>query len=179
MKTSQTPARFLKHQQAETARTITADPLRLTFMVILLLVLQTAGCVAPPKASPAVKIQAESFSPPPGKAGFYVIRPLGYTGDLLLAVSLDNEECAGVEQRSYIYGGIQPGAHVLSFALHSEGNKVTFVAEQGKNYFFKIKQGFYTAQIESISEAEGQEYVRKFKLGAYSNFDTVRKVGTK
>jgi hypothetical protein len=121
-----------------------------------------------------MKRRALSFSPPAGKANIYVIRPgmlLGGAG--LWSVNLDSSEFGMVETESYLHGYVSPGVHTLRAPATGElaAKRTVFTAQAGRNYFFRIVP-HYTSMIETkpISEAEGRDYVRRYKLSSDSRF---------
>jgi hypothetical protein len=150
--------------------------------------MQITGCadVKPgPEGSAAMKQQALSFAPPPGKAGIYVIRPHQFYNDSYYGnsgafpINLDYQEFGSVGMNSYLFALVPPGRHILDssvpdmFASDSKGGN--FTAEAGKNYYFTATGAgatrFRHLQIVPISETDGQTYVREFKLSGDNRFD--------
>jgi hypothetical protein len=155
-----------------------------------LLIMQITGCAdrpvpeLAPEGSPAMKQQALSFAPPPGKAGVYVIRPYTFANDTyyggtvyLFNISLDYQDFGALETNSYLFGIVSSGNHVLG--------PVHFTAEAGKNYYFTVKGvGFMGSsirhmQFDPIPETDGQAYVRKFKLSGDNRFELQNPPGQK
>src|SRR5581483_5111242 len=151
---------------------------QLFWLATILLIIQITGCANVPEGSPAMKQQALSFSPPPGKAGLYVIRPTEYSGSVLLEIiSLDYEGCGSLAGNTYLFGTVLPGEHTIqSGNPNSSSDVVHFTAEAGKNYYFTVGvvQGWSgglvgapvsgKAVVQQISETDGQKYVRQSKL---------------
>jgi hypothetical protein len=134
-----------------------------------------AGCASVPEGSAAMKQQALSFTPPPGQAGIYVIRPSQFMGGgVLYKVSLDYQEFGVLGKSSYLFTTLPPGKHSFRTSLGAGTmNVVPFTVEAGKNYYFHVKpwMSHNTIAIDPISETDGQAYVRKFKLSGENRFD--------
>jgi hypothetical protein len=145
-----------------------------------LLILQITGCSSVPDASPAMKQQALSFTPPPGKAGVYVVRPYHMMGAAILNnISLDYQVFGALGTSSYLYGTVSPGLHTLRCADLPSVSIAPFTAEAGKNYYFEAR-GSLTANsilVKPISETDGQAYVRKFKLSGKNRFELQNQSG--
>jgi hypothetical protein len=154
--------------------------------------MQITGCAdrpeteLAPEGSPAMKLQALSFAPPPGKAGVYVVRPYHFYNDtyyggsdILLNISLDYQQFGSLETNSYLFGLVSPGKHILGSsiadAFASGSNRGNFTAEAGKNYYFTATgTGISRArhlEIDPISETDGRAYVQKFKLSGDNRFE--------
>jgi hypothetical protein len=143
------------------------------------------GCASVPQGSAAMAQQALSFTPPPGKAGFYVIRPYGYTGSVLLdEITFDSQECGSLANDTYLFGAVAPGEHTLlvSNANATPSEVVHFTAEAGKNYYFKVNVKSvivllglaptrYQMVVDQIPETNGQKLVRQFKLTGDNRFE--------
>jgi hypothetical protein len=145
-------------------------------------IIQITGCAdvqSTPEGSSAMKQQALSFAPPPGKACIYVIRPYHFYNDSYYGhsgnpfnISLDYQAFGSLDVNSYLFGVVPPGKHILGSSdtdmFDPGSNSGSFIAEAGKNYYFTATgvgaTRFRHLQIESISEIDGQAYVRKFKL---------------
>jgi hypothetical protein len=152
-------------------------------MLLGLFIMQITGCANVPVGSATMKQQALSFTPPPGKAGLYVIRSTEYSGSVLLEViSLDYEGCGSLAGTTYLFGTVLPGEHVIqSGTPDSSSSVVHFTAAAGKNYYFMagIKGAVFglasapatgKAVIQQISETDGQKYVRLAKLSGDNRF---------
>src|SRR3979411_1121065 len=94
-----------------------------------------AACASVPPGSDRLAQQAQTFIPPPGKANLYVIRPYNFSGSAgLWNVTLDVNEIGTLGLRSYLYGAIDPGEHVLGSTVQgSSPNRLKFTAEAGRN----------------------------------------------
>lgn len=148
------------------AKMTTHAPYRFNWLPVILLgalAALMAGCASVPEGSPEMKQQALSFTPPPGKAGVYLIRPYHVAGSAVLwNVKLDYQDCGSVETRSYLYCEVLPGEHIPMFARPG----APLLAEAGKNYFFTINYG----KFEQLSEADGQALVQKFKISKENRY---------
>jgi hypothetical protein len=145
-----------------------------------LLIIQITGCANVPEGSPAMQQQALSFSPPPGKAGLYVIRPNRYAGSILLdEITFDYQECGSLAPDTYLFGTIAPGQHLLKADNPNLGSYIHFTAEAGKNYYFTISvksaivllESRYQMELDQVSETDGQKYVRQLKLSGDNRFE--------
>jgi hypothetical protein len=126
------------------------------------------GCQSVPEASPEMKQQALAFTPPSGMAGLYIIRPYHFAGSAVNWVArLDYQDFGSLSTSSYVYNPILPGKH---FIRMGQTGFATFVAEAGKNYYFAMKPSFTGHNFEEISETEGQEYVREFKMSGDNRY---------
>lgn len=154
---------------------------RLATALLGLLIMQMTGCEAPsptsvPEGSAAMKQQALSFTPPPGKAGVYVIR---VDGGPNVHVSLDYQEFGSLQAKSYLFGLVASGKHALGPSdinlLDSGSLAVRFTAESGKNYYFKATGSGNSNPVDvhvvPISETNCQAYVREFKLSGENRFE--------
>ena len=134
------------------------------FSVITLAALVTLmpGCAGVPEAPPEIKQQALSFTPPPGMAGLYLIRPYHFAGAAVLwKAQLDYQEFGSLKTSSYLYSAVLPGKHLLRTGAHGDAGATTFIAEAGKNYYFSMRA---TLKLDPVPESQAQEYVRQFKL---------------
>jgi hypothetical protein len=169
-----------QHMKTETTARRSRQILCLAVALPALLAMGT-GCTSMgmPEGSPAMKQQALSFTPPPGKAGVYVIHPYqisfgvgGLVGNTMMRessqVNLDYQEFGQVDFNTYLFGLVPPGDHVLSSGdIVSSTKVVHFTAEAGKNYFFMVGAD----GIDSTSETNGQSCVRRFKLSGDNRFE--------
>ena len=140
---------------------------RLNLLPVILLAALVAlmsGCQSVPEASSSLKQQALSFTPPSGMAGLYLIRPYHFAGAAVnWTFRLDYQDFGTLETKSYLYSAILPGKHFLRQGPVDSGwHAKTFVAKAGQNYYFSIKPSM--DPFVPIPEAEGQKYVREFKM---------------
>jgi hypothetical protein len=163
---------IMQNMKTETTARCSRQFSRLVAALLGLLILYITGCANVPEGSTAMKQQALSFAPPPGKAGFYVIRPYQYAGSVLLdIISLDYEGCGSLATDTYLFGTVSLGGHAVQSSNPVGGSLVVhFNAEAGKNYYFTVKAKGQSLQIDQISEADGQKYVRQFKLSGDNRF---------
>jgi hypothetical protein len=152
-------------------------PSKAWLMTLLLgpLFLLGAGCISLPTdpiGSAEMKQRALSFTPPSDRAGVYVIRPGHFIWCAVrYEVDLNNQKFGSLMGDSYLYGVIPPGKYVLRYP-NGDKSEAEFIAESGKNYFFKVERGFLTLPgVDQISESEGIELVRKFKLSGDNQLD--------
>jgi hypothetical protein len=130
-----------------------------------------------PPGSERLAQQARSFAPPAGKANLYAVRMWSaLEGGIVWPVTLDFEEFGNVGQRSYLYGAIPPGEHVLGANLPGPvPSRVKFSAEAGRNYFFRLtaSPGWLagTIRIEPLDETAGRALIREYTLSGDNRFD--------
>src|SRR5262249_170393 len=94
--------------------------------------LLVTGCATVPKASDRLAQQSRTFVPALGKVNVYVIRPYNFIGGALRwTVTLDSGEFGSLGLRSYLYGVVEPGEHVVGSLPPQVGgspNRVGFTA---------------------------------------------------
>lgn len=143
------------------------------FQIILLasLTVLISGCQSVQEASSVQKQQATSFTPPPGLAGLYVIRPWHHVGCAVnWGVRLDYQYFGTVETKSYLYSPILPGKHFLRVGASGDSRVKTFIAKAGENYYFSINPHFGGCVFDQDTEADGQRLVRKFKMSGATSY---------
>jgi hypothetical protein len=83
-------------------------------------------------------------------------------------VKVDDQVIGETAINTYFYRPLAPGAHVLATESEFSDNKLNLNAEAGKNYYVRqyIKFGVFVggANLEQVSEAEGQKGVASTKL---------------
>ncbi len=155
---------------------------QISWLAVVMVGFWIAGCASVPEGSAAMKQQALSFTPPPGKAGIYVIRPSQFMGGgVLYKVSLDYQEFGVLGKSSYLFATLPPGRHSFRTSLGAGSMEVVpFTVEAGKNYYFHVKASLAanTIAIEPISETDGQAYVKKFKLSGENRFELQNSSGS-
>jgi hypothetical protein len=108
----------------------------------------------------------------------YIVRPYNFTGSAgLYAVTLDFAEIGTLGLRSYLYGAIDPGEHVLGPTVQgSSPNRLRFTAEAGRNYFFKVYPAWSVAgwSIDTLDETDGRELVKDYTLSGDSRFELLK-----
>jgi hypothetical protein len=148
-----------------------------SFIAILGALLLLGGCASVPRGSDRLERQARSFTPPPGKANVYAVRMWSaLESGLVWPVTLDFQEFGNVGQRSYVFGPIAAGDHVLGVNLPGPvPTRVRFTAEAGRNYFFKLvpTAGWPTGliRIEPVDEASGRALIQESAPSADNRFE--------
>jgi len=146
-------------------------------LLVLAAFILVSGCASVPPGSDGLRQQARSFTPPPGKANVYAIRGWSlFEAGIVWPVTLDFTGFGNVGLRSYLYGAISPGDHVLGANLPGPvPSRVTFTAEAGRNYFFEISSSpgwlVGTIRIEPLDEEKGRELVQDYNLSADNRFE--------
>lgn len=83
-------------------------------------------------------------------------------------IKIDNEIVGETASNTYIYQAITPGNHVIATESEFSDNTLNLTALADKNYYVRqyIKLGVFVggANLEQVSEAEGQKGVRDTKL---------------
>jgi hypothetical protein len=153
----------------------TAGSLYISVGLFAAVTVLASSCASLPDATPEMKRRASSFTPPAGKANVYVIRPSMLLGGLALwNVNLDSTEFGMLPTEAYLHGYVSPGIHTLRAPATGElaAKRTVFTAEVGRNYFFLIVPRYTTfIETKQITEAEGREYVKKYKLSSDTRFD--------
>lgn len=143
------------------------------FVVIICLVFSGSGCILPsamprPRASDTLAQQSRTFVPPPGKANVYVVRRYNPIGRLFLFyVTLDFQEFGSLGVQTYLYGFVDPGDHLVSSA---NSNRLEFTAVSGRNYFFKVSQG-WSRQIAALDEEDGRSLILDYTPSGDNRFE--------
>jgi hypothetical protein len=162
-----------KRQRMKTETASGSSPC-LSWLAVALVCFLVPRCASVPEGSAAMKEQALSFTPPPGQAGIYVIRPSQMLGGAVLdKISLDYQEFGVLGTASYLFATVPPGRHSFRTSLGAGSMEVVpFTVEAGKNYYFHVKASLVanTILIEPISETDGRAYVRKFKIIGENRF---------
>jgi hypothetical protein len=151
---------------------------RLRVSIAILGALLLAGaCASVPRGSDRLERLARSFTPPPGKANVYAVRTWSaLESGIAWPVTLDFREFGHVGQRSYLYGAVPVGDHVLGVSLPGPvPTRVRFAAEAGRNYFFKLApmSGWPTGviRIEPLDEAAGRALIETSAPSADNRFE--------
>jgi hypothetical protein len=130
----------------------------------------------PSKASDTLTRQSRTFVPPPGKANVYVIRSdnlLGYRFSSLWYVTLDYQRFGNLVPASYLYGVVDPGDHLVKFwtgQTSGQSKALEFNAVSGRNYFFKVSQG-WSRQIAALDEEDGRTLIPDYTPSGDNSFD--------
>jgi len=117
--------------------------------------------------------RARSLSPAPGTANVYVIRaPASIATQPLWTIDLDFRGFGTLPARSYLYGWIAPGAHVLAVLQDDQvQDRLRFVAREGQNYFFRVKAGLLNLHLERVDDQTGRALVAAFSLTGDNRFE--------
>ena len=148
-----------------------------TSVALLGALLLAGACASVPRGSEKLERQARSFTPPPGKANVYVVRMWSVLeSGIVWPVTFDFREFGNVGQRSYLYGAIEAGDHVLGANLPGPvPTRVRFTAEAGRNHFFKlVPSPGWTAgviRVEPLDEAAGRALIEEYALSADNRFE--------
>ena len=118
------------------------------------------GCASVPTASTTFESKAMRFTAPPGMAAVYVYRPFNLIGSaVLFAVSLDYKDFGSVATKTYLFGTVKPGPHVIKAGggIPLSIASISFNAQAGKLYFFKVGPGLNQINIEEVDEKTGRD----------------------
>lgn len=133
-----------------------------------------SGCASVPPASSTFERKALSFTPATGTASIYVYRPYNFlAGGSLFNISLDYKEFGNLETKTYLFGNITPGPHIVR-AEHlgtNQSKPAKFEAEAGKLYFFKVTPGWGGINIELVGQSEGRNNVINYSLSGDNAFE--------
>lgn len=138
--------------------------------LLLLLTLFLVGCtVTVPLTSMEEDLVAKHFKPEEGYAGLYVYRKDIFEIQELRTIWLDGSFLAKSAPRVYFYKLIKPGMHVVEVESQFGRNRLTFMAEAGKNYFIHqyMGQGFFTptANLEQVVPYKAKEDIFTLRRG--------------
>ena len=147
-------------------------------LTALLLAFLAAGCAslrgAPlKKPSEAFAGKALQFSPPPGQAAVYVIRPFGFAGaGSSMSVFLDHKPFGKLPVGSFLYGEVLPREHFLELAEFTgvKNASLRFRAEEGKCHFFYATVG-WNQSLDALPEDEGKRLVQKYEQSGENQLD--------
>ncbi len=160
------------------------NPVIRSFSVALILLFLFSGCASFQTASAIYTEKARQFSPPPGRAGLYVIRPNQFVAaGSYIGVFVDHDKLGRLPPRSFLYAEIAPREHILELAevSNSRNTSVRFKAEEGKSFFYRaeVKAGLGgTLVLTPLSEEEGKNLVRDYQQSGYNEYDYGNKVPT-
>ncbi len=132
-------------------------------------VLFASGCATVPMASATQDAALKTFAAPPAdKAALYIYRN-SFAGQALKKnVYVDGEFLGESANKVYFHKEVAPGQHVISTESEFSDNSLTLDVKGGINYFIRqyIKIGVFVggANLEVVSEAEGQKNVRESRL---------------
>ena len=105
--------------------------------------------------------EATSFKPPQGMAGIYVIRKGGIVGAAVAwKYDLDLVPLAELRPRTCVYVAVPAGDHYLRTTGSKKGQPIH--AEAGKNYFCLVNNSSFSGGFITLSEKEGEAYVKKY-----------------
>jgi len=151
---------------------------------VILLVFLTAGCASfrspVKKASDSLAQKALQFSPPPGRAAIYVIRPFGFVAaGSPMHLFIDHREFGRLPAGTFLYGEVSPREHILETADFPgcKSRFIKFTAEEGRCYFIYATVG-WSLNLDILSEEEGRRLVSKYELSGDNKFDYKDEVPT-
>jgi len=154
-------------------------------IIMLLVASLAAGCTslrgAPlRKASDTFTQRAVQFSPPPGQAAVYVIRPFGFAGaGSHMSIFMDHKKFGKLPVGSFLYGEVLPREHLLESAEFPgvKNASLRFKAEEGKCYFFYATVG-WNLNLEALPDDEGKRLVLKYEQSGDNMLDYGNEVPT-
>ena len=138
----------------------------LSLALALLAAAPLSGCASVPRAAPSLDVEAKSFTPSPGKARLYVVRPSSIMGAAVaLHVVVDGRELGSTSRGTYLMTEVAPGEHTVGSKTMENSDQEKLTAEAGRSYFFVIKpkMGFISARVgmSAVSDEEGRKEVGK------------------
>lgn len=143
-----------------------------TFVSAWLLV----SCVSLPESDGKLKEMAESYVPPKGKAGIYVLSPGASKNVFTMHIEIDGSLFGALANGYYIYGWVSPGEHkLISRGGLPAQEEYEFIAEAGNNYFFLATEKFPLpiAIFEPIESRHAKEEISKRKLTKNNVFESL------
>lgn len=140
-------------------------------VAVLLASMLFAGCASVPMASKEEDAAAKAFKAPAAEVtGVYIYRDSNFGAAVKKLVALDGKPLFQSAAKTYFYTEVQPGKHTLSTESEFGDNTLDFVAEGGKNQFYRnyIKMGVFVggANLEAVSEEDGKAGVLECERAA-------------
>jgi len=126
--------------------------------------LALTGCSSVPMAPKEQDAASKTFkTSSPNLAGIYIYRNSFMGQALKKDLSVDGVKIGTTSNKVYFHKELTPGPHTVSTESEFGDNALTFMAESGKNYYFRqyIKLGLLLggSGIESVTETDGREAV--------------------
>jgi len=150
---------------------------------IFLMVLLVPACVSFPKASDELTRQARQFSPSPGRAAVYVIRPNQFVAaGSFIGLWIDHKKIGRLPPRSFLYTEVLPREHVIELTevVNVKNTSHRFTAEEGKCYFFTAEILISAnMSLSALSEAEGKQLVSDYDQSGFNTVDAEKGSPTK
>ena len=152
-------------------------------VVLFLMLLLVTGCVQFPKASDEFTRQARQFSPSPGRAAVYVIRPNQFVAaGSFIGLWIDHKKIGRLPPRSFLHTEVLPREHVIELTevVNVKNTSHRFVAEEGKCYFFNAEIVISgNMSVSALSDQEGRQLVSDYDQSGYNTFDAEKGFPTK
>ena len=152
---------------------------KILILLVLVLLLSAPGCVQfgaqVKKSSADINQRAMAFSPPSNKVGIYIMRPKQFVAaGSAVPVFLDHDRFGSLPPGSFLYCEPLAREHVLELAEMpgAVSTSLRFKTEAGRCYFFYSKVVLGGFHLEVVSEEEGKERLRKYKLSGDNVFES-------
>ena len=152
--------------------------------IVLLLAFLAASCSSfrspVKKASDTFTQKARQFSPPPGRAAVYVIRPFGFVAaGSPMTIFMDHRKFGKLPAGTFLYGEVLPREHILESAEFPgvQNASLRFKAEEGRCYFFYATVG-WNLNLETLPDDEGRRRVEKYEQSGENTFEYKDEVPT-
>ncbi len=136
-----------------------------------MMALTALSCAPIPKGSPDLAARALRFSPDPGRAAVYVVRPAQFTGGLApLPVFLDHAKLGAIMPKAFLYAEVLPREHILELAEFHAANSTstTFKAEEGQCYFYEARVVLGGTRLTLLHAEEGRQRIGESTLSGDS-----------
>ena len=148
---------------------------RILIAMLFFTVLLVPGCPPFPKASDELTGQARQFSPSPGRAAVYVVRPAQFVAaGSFIGLWIDHKKIGRLPPRSFLYTEVLPREHVIELTevVNVKNASQRFMAEEGKCYFFTAEVLLSgSMSLSVLSEKEGRQLVSDYDQSGYNTFD--------
>lgn len=143
---------------------VSLKPQSLDCAVAVVITKGVSGCEPAPLASSTLEEDGKRFSPAPGKANIYVVRPSIVGGRFVWNINIDGNSGGQIAAHTYLLLEVEPGTHEVT-AITSE-NRHSFVvnANRGENYYLEaVSRIGWTearAELRALPEEQGKTTVR-------------------
>lgn len=139
------------------------------FFCLTALMLLLTGCASVPMADRTQSDALKQFkAPAENQVGIYVYRDSVFGAALKKNLYLDGQFIGQSAPRTFLYVLAEPGTHRLETESEFGNNGLNFIAQGGKNYFFRqyIKMGVFIggANLKEVSEERARRDMQNTHL---------------
>ena len=95
-------------------------------------------CSKRPHGTAGFDAEAKQFTPPAGKANFYIAWSNSSSGGRALDISVDGKLLGPIAPGTFYLVAVDPGKHTVSAKVRDDSSNVAMDAAAGKNYYFEV-----------------------------------------